>query len=76
VAVLDRRRSPGAVASRMTRGNYLAGCLPGRRRILRAPRIRAQKNMTMPIISRYNKPFATTPTVPSIRAGAGSAIRP
>src|ERR1700691_1419710 len=46
-------------------GNHLAGRLPGRRRIRRAPRRRAPSNTTMPMNSRYSRPFATTPTIPS-----------
>src|SRR6266581_679471 len=51
---------PGRVA----RQGYLACRLPGRR-IRRVPRRMATRNTTMPMISRYSRPFATTPTMPS-----------
>ena len=45
--------------------DYRAGGFPGRRRIRRAPRRRAPRNTTMPMISKYSRPLATTPTMPS-----------
>src|SRR6266516_2423012 len=46
-------------------GVYRAGRLPGRRRIRKAARRRAPRKMAMPMNSKYRRPFATTPTIPS-----------
>jgi hypothetical protein len=45
--------------------NYRAEGLPGRRRIRRAPRRRAPRNTTIQMNSKYSRPLATTPTMPS-----------
>jgi short-subunit dehydrogenase len=54
--------------SRTVRLGHRVGRLPGRRRARRAPRSRAPRKTTMPMISRYSRPFATTPTMPSTMA--------
>src|SRR4029077_6958335 len=59
--------------------DYRACDFPGRRRIRRAPRRRAPRNTTMPMISKYSRPLATTPTMPSpmatiTRSGNKAAI--
>src|SRR6266568_791013 len=61
----DDRRPRGPPRLACLKGDYLAGRLPGRRRIRSAPSTRAPRNTTMPITNRYNRPFATTPTMPS-----------
>ena len=60
-----RSRGENARASRAVDENYRSGCFPGRRRIRSAPSRRAPRNTTMPMNGRYNRPFATTPTIPS-----------
>src|SRR5580692_12907610 len=52
---------------------YRAGCLPGRRRIRRAARVRAPRKTTIPMISRYSRPVAATPTMPSAIAAMTSS---
>jgi hypothetical protein len=61
--------------------NYRAGCLPGRRRIRNAPRRRAPRNTTMPMISRYSRPWQRRPRCPagsprSPAAGRGQSSDP
>jgi hypothetical protein len=55
------RQSPGGCINSR---DYRAGRLPARR-IRRAPRRRATRNTTMPMISRYSRPLTATPTMPS-----------
>jgi serine/threonine protein kinase len=64
LAAKDPQRRLGDALAVAEWARYLACRRPGRR-MRRAPRRMAPRNTTMPMISRYSRPLATTPTMPS-----------